>query len=368
MPCDSHGLQLLVKDIVEHIPVFKATLEQAQAVVKAFKNAPLQLSFLREYQVQHYQQPVALILSVITRWGTQYRLVNSLIKSKDALQYYAVKHAKEELAFNAHEFLVDSTFWSKLDALRALLKPIDDAIKASESNKSDLAKVLPRWAEIFAHFQRQNPLLQSALDDFLSPQGEKHTFQSRYRRQVKPIHIVAHFLTPSNYNLLLDPTSESHIYSFFNEQAVSVAEATALQREFWAFRSQSPPFESQRDCWRHILDPTTFWAMQAGHARSLGLLAQRISQTPANSVPSERAFSIQNLIHSKQRNRLSPERANKLTYMYMNSRVLWSFKKPMPSPYSLTNAEEVELEEQLLRDEEGEDDEDGDGDPSQMSC
>src|SRR5438552_9387208 len=97
-------------------------------------------------------------------------------------------------AFNAHEFLVDSTFWSKLDALRALLKPIDDTIKASESNKSDLAKVLPRWAEIFAHFQRQNPLLQSALDDFLSPQGEKHTFQSRYRRQVKPIHIVAHFL------------------------------------------------------------------------------------------------------------------------------------------------------------------------------
>src|SRR5205814_2308319 len=113
-------------------------------------------------------------------------------------------------------------------------------------------------------------------------------------------------------SLRLKPPSESQKCSFFNEQAVSVAEATALQRAFWAFRSQSPPFESQRDCWRHILDPTTFWAMQAGHARSLGLLAQRISQTPANSVPSERAFSIQNLIHSKQRNRLSPERANKL--------------------------------------------------------
>jgi len=72
-------------------------------------------------------------------------------------------------------------------------------------------------------------------------------------------------------------------------------------------------------------------------------------------LPNERAFSIQNLIHSKQRNRLSPERANKLTYIYMNSRVLWSFKEPIRSPYSLTNAEEVELEEQLLGDEEGED-------------
>ena len=41
--------------------------------------------------------------------------------------------------------------------------------------------------------------------------------------------------------------------------------------------------------------------------------------------------------------------------MYMNSHVLRLFKEPMWSPYSLTNTEEVELEEQLLGDEEGED-------------
>ena len=49
VPCDSHGLQLLVKDIVERIPIFKATLEQAQAVIKVFKNMPHQVSFLCEY-------------------------------------------------------------------------------------------------------------------------------------------------------------------------------------------------------------------------------------------------------------------------------------------------------------------------------
>jgi len=47
-------LQLLVKDTVKHIPVFKVTLGQAQVVVKAFKNAPHQRSFLREYQIQRY--------------------------------------------------------------------------------------------------------------------------------------------------------------------------------------------------------------------------------------------------------------------------------------------------------------------------
>jgi hypothetical protein len=42
----------------------------------------------------------------------------------------------------------------------------------------------------------------------------------------------------------------------------------------------------------------------------------------ANSVPSERAFSTMNYIHSKLRNRLSVERADKLQYIYMNSRAL----------------------------------------------
>jgi len=42
----------------------------------------------------------------------------------------------------------------------------------------------------------------------------------------------------------------------------------------------------------------------------------------SNSVPSERAFSLMNYIHSKIRNRLSVERADKLQYIFMNSRTL----------------------------------------------
>ena len=65
IPCDSHGLQLLCKDILA-IPRFHNTHEAAQAIVKAFKNAPLQYARLREYQRQIYNKNHALILSVIT--------------------------------------------------------------------------------------------------------------------------------------------------------------------------------------------------------------------------------------------------------------------------------------------------------------
>lgn len=42
----------------------------------------------------------------------------------------------------------------------------------------------------------------------------------------------------------------------------------------------------------------------------------------ANSVPSERAFSGMNYIHSKARNRLTPARANQLQFIHMNARNL----------------------------------------------
>ena len=44
--------------------------------------------------------------------------------------------------------------------------------------------------------------------------------------------------------------------------------------------------------------------------------------TLANSVPCERAFSALNLLHTKTRNALTPERVNKLLYVQINSRTL----------------------------------------------
>jgi hAT family C-terminal dimerisation region len=51
-------------------------------------------------------------------------------------------------------------------------------------------------------------------------------------------------------------------------------------------------------------------------------LADRILQTLANSVPCERHFSALNLLYTKTRNALLPERVNKLLYIQINRRTL----------------------------------------------
>ena len=51
-------------------------------------------------------------------------------------------------------------------------------------------------------------------------------------------------------------------------------------------------------------------------------MADRILHTLANSVPCERNFSALNLLHTKGRNQLIPERVHKLLYVQINRRTL----------------------------------------------
>jgi hypothetical protein len=365
IPCDSHGLQLLVKDIFE-LPYFESILEHAQAVVKVFKNAPLQYARLRECQLLKYNEKRALCLSVITRWGTQFRLVNSLLNNKEALREYIFKYAKE-VPDEVHFSIMSSQFWLQLETLRELLQPIDEAITASESDKSHLGMVVERWALLRAHFVRMKVDFP-ALEEFIQPGGG---FATRYKRQVNDIHLVATYLTPKNYHLPLGIDEEHRIFLFFEKYTSSEIDSAKAREEFRDFRKQRRVFGPDRFCWKEDNNPKTFWEGQSSHTQILGDLGYRIFSTPANSVPSERSFSAQNFIHTKTRNALHTDRVDKLIYTYMNSRILSKLeaaeKKSINlshqqvhitgSNLQLSNQEEVELEEILLEDESMDEDE-----------
>ncbi len=71
---------------------FKDVFKRAQHVVTYFHKAEKQLALLREEQKAVYNgKTFALTLFVITRWGTQYRLLSLLIRSKDALRRYGTR-------------------------------------------------------------------------------------------------------------------------------------------------------------------------------------------------------------------------------------------------------------------------------------
>ena len=299
-------------------------------------------------------------MSVITRWGTQYRLISSLLRSKDALRRYAEVHKAKDLGHDAFEYICDNTFWAELEILREILKPIDEKLKMSESSKSHLGHVMNRWNDIVDHLHRKATAIPELID-FLEQSddditGTKGAFHRRYNRQVTTIHTVAYFLMPENRQVQIPVVYERPIYNFFRQYTNSQTEYETICEEFQAFRSQQAPFESIRVCWDHIQKPKVFWSHQGSYTSMIGTLAKRIFSTPVNSVASERAFSIQNLIHTKLRNCLQSERVNKLTFAYMNARVLRSIEQKLTAQlvHSLTPEEELALEEAMLVEEQEE--------------
>lgn len=362
IPCDSHGLQLLVKDLLK-IPTFKTIIDKAQAVVRAFRSSLLQYARLRQFQLQYYKQHRSLVLSVITRWGTHYRLIRSLLDSKDALKRYAHEYgdlpATKRLKTEVINILKDREFWSSLESLREVLQPLDEALKMSESGNSHLGHVLPRWMAIAEHLKMRRMDYYDELDPFMSIDGDdSNSFSHRYKRQILPIHIAAYYLTPENRTKPTPEHFESQLLSFFRKSTSSTADYETLCYEFESFRAQSAPFEYGRRCWTLSKTPRLFWHSAMSQSTIIGKLAYRLFSTPCNSVASERAFSIQNLIHTKSRNRLKSATTDKLTYIYTNGRMLDQFEglfQPSSLPsikaksfHDLTLEDELALENDLL--------------------
>ncbi len=85
--CDSHGLQLLIKDLLS-APKIKITFYKGLAIVNFFRKATHQLSILRHYQTQYYVGPRSLIALTVLRWGTQVTMLESVANSEAALRSY----------------------------------------------------------------------------------------------------------------------------------------------------------------------------------------------------------------------------------------------------------------------------------------
>jgi hypothetical protein len=157
------------------------------------------------------------------------------------------------------------------------------------------------------------------------------TFANQYNYQVQSIYIIAYYLmleiilrdqrNSDCTKAAISVNIEQQIITFFCQYTTSEADVQTLIYEFALFRTQQPLFKLERLCWEQSDNLIVFWAL-ATDTTFLIELANRVYTTLINSVAAEQAFSVDAFIHSKIRNKLQSEKANKLTYIYINSRIL----------------------------------------------
>ncbi|RKK20269.1 hypothetical protein BFJ65_g6967 [Fusarium oxysporum f. sp. cepae] len=354
--CDSHGLQLLVKDIVES-ERWASVLKKVTRIITFFKKAKLQLARLRAYQLECYGKQKAFITPAITRWGTQLGAVMSSLANKDALRAYArdamVLNSLKAKAIKGEEeeeedqqvlrailsSINNFEFWHEVEMLAKILRPIENAQRCSERDHSCVGEVIPRWLTI----QSRWDALEEANQDPLINYSELRQWRvQRMKGQTTDIHHFAFALDPRTTigeGLGLDTMERAHR---FLEENTSNEEYQQLFGEFCRFRAREgalfgPTSRIYREQPKTPHTPSHYYILSAwGYFGSMGVklatLARRVLGSLANSVPSERSFSATNYLHCKLRNRLSPLSTDKVTFIYMNSRVLKRLKTVKDNP------------------------------------
>jgi hypothetical protein len=146
--CDSHGLQLLIKDIIR-LPGIESTFKKASVIVTSLRNSPLLLSHFRRIQQATAMPACQLVQSVITRWGTQARMLESLVESRQSLIKFEAElshqHQHQHQQFRA---LSNPCFWADLKGILSVLGPISTIQTASESDSHHVPYVLANWAAV----------------------------------------------------------------------------------------------------------------------------------------------------------------------------------------------------------------------------
>jgi hypothetical protein len=155
--CDSHGLQLLLGDLIKQIPLIKHVLDIAQSIVTSFSNSAKMLAILRDIMQKQYNKVFSFVISVITRWGTQFAMVRSVSRTKAAIHEFFETMQEDQLRdqlklLKQRNIQWDQAFWRNLTFTLNFLEPLDEAIRMSEADHAVIGHVVPRWKRLRKYF------------------------------------------------------------------------------------------------------------------------------------------------------------------------------------------------------------------------
>ena len=95
-----------------------------------------------------YRQHRTLVLAVITRWGSQFSMINGLLQNSEALLHFTYDARAAAMLENVLTILSDRVFWGKLEELAQILRLIREAQRMSGSDSAHLGQVISRWSKI----------------------------------------------------------------------------------------------------------------------------------------------------------------------------------------------------------------------------
>jgi Protein of unknown function (DUF 659)/hAT family C-terminal dimerisation region len=328
--CAAHVMNLLVKDICD-LSGYSELLAEVQFLVKFVKDHQHVLARFNEFR-QEFKIARTLVLSVPTRWYTQFNSCENLLKAKfamtllceqdDLLSAISAKGPVKRF----RDIITNGNFWSALKEITKVLSFPTSIIGKFEKDTSDLFVV-------YDYFMR---LSQEWVGmDGLDP-ARALELKGIVRRRWAFIHTssmgFAYMLTPScskkpwaaTDKVATKKELKSYIGIYYKEPERVVDCHKELEDYLTMIGSMSPDLEEEY----YSLTGQQFWS-QYGKDQypHLAKIALRLYTVPTSSAAAERVWSIYAFIHSKRRNRLGIKKVEKLAFIYINHCLLDSTDK-----------------------------------------
>lgn len=328
--CAAHAMDLLLEDWGK-MKWVKELLDRAKNLVKFIKIRQMPLSVFRKHEAS-----LSLLMPGQTRFASHYIMISRLLKVRGALEQsvvdpewrnYETKKTlsardKAKISRDVKRVVLDDVFWEQCSNFKWMTSPVVYALREFDAKESALGKAYVVLRNLEKH------VLSLRLEPFkLDPDNADFcevSFNERKGMVTSPLQCAAALLNP----YLIDDEdlrNDTDAMASAKEVLLSMAPPTLKEvviEEFFAFREGYPPFDDVRDSSKSQLPPSGWWDIYGSAGKFISPIAKRILAQPLSSSSCERNWSSYSFVHDKKRNRLLPERANDLVFVYTNSKMI----------------------------------------------
>lgn len=317
--CAAHILNLLIHDILK-IKTYDSIAVKSKLIIKTIKKSHILNATLSSIQKKNFtnkREIKTLKLPVITRWGSIYTSLNSLLYNKKNLQELSISENVTNEIANIKVNILDDEVWLRIESLHEILSPLAKYITEIQTSKPIISRVVEIFYNMYSHFSNLLNIKECDRNELLQ------LLEKRKTMAVGPLHFAANLLDPYFMGKNLNESEYIDALTFINKMATFLTtenELGTVMMEIAFYKSKEGLF-GKDFVWSSLkngkLSAVTWWKSICATTK-LSKVAVEILNCPPSTAATERSFSTYGNVHTNKRNRLTNERAQKIVYVRQN--------------------------------------------------
>jgi hypothetical protein len=343
VPCAAHTIQLCVNKMLE-LPEVRSIMSEMRRLLRFFKKHKSARNQLKQIQstLRAGMAVLALIKPNDTRWSSTMRAGERLIKLKQCIG--AVISTEE------HRHVLSSSFWDHLEAIAAFLKPFQVATDIVQADESTLMDIYHQFITVMQHVEALH------APNILASASFKNScvsiLRGQWEQHVNKMAVIACAILSfdTSYVNIFSGEERGQAVTWFLDFSVKYVRYYKLSSDLdenrlkgnillqWSdFKSGEGVFCSIHQQKELLMQQQSsaakgkvhyrwnarkVWNIYRDDAKELSFAALALLSISASEAGVERTFSMQDVVHSKIRNRLQDIGVQREMFVKYNYRAL----------------------------------------------